>query len=202
MYTTKAGLIIGFHGCDLQVRDKVINQDKKDLKKSRNEWDWLGNGIYFWENNPQRALEFAKEEAKRDASKINEPAVLDLGYCLDLLDSSNLLQVKDSYNLFVEVCKRSELPIPMNIAPKKSNNKNDKILRNLDCAVIELLHRVNKINKQRPFDSVRGIFTEGEPLYDGAGFRIKDHIQICIRNPNCIKGYFMPRELNLKYRRV
>ncbi|HYE54151.1 MAG TPA: hypothetical protein VD996_04880 [Chitinophagaceae bacterium] len=25
------------------------------------------------------------------------------------------------------------------------------------------------------------------------GFHEKNHIQLCIRNPNCIKGYFLPR---------
>lgn len=34
------------------------------------------------------------------------------------------------------------------------------------------------------------MFTEGKPLYPGAGFHEKSHIQICVRNPNCIKGYF------------
>lgn len=52
------------------------------------------------------------------------------------------------------------------------------------------------------FDSVRGVFFEGTELYPGAGFREKDHIQICIRNPNCIKGYFLPRELSSKYPKV
>jgi len=28
----------------------------------------------------------------------------------------------------------------------------------------------------------------------GAGFKEKNHIQICVRNRNCIKGYFLPRE--------
>jgi len=26
-----------------------------------------------------------------------------------------------------------------------------------------------------------------------AGLFAKSHIQICVRNPNCIKGFFMPR---------
>ena len=52
------------------------------------------------------------------------------------------------------------------------------------------------IMEQKPaFDSIRGVFFEGDELYPGAGFKEKDHIQICIRNPNCIKGYFLPREL-------
>ena len=44
-----------------------------------------------------------------------------------------------------------------------------------------------------PFDSVRGLFSEGAPVYEGSGFRKKTHVQICVRNPNCIKGYFNPR---------
>jgi hypothetical protein len=52
------------------------------------------------------------------------------------------------------------------------------------------------------FDSVRGVFWEGRELYPNAGFREKDHIQICIRNPNCIKGFFYPREINDKFQIV
>lgn len=40
------------------------------------------------------------------------------------------------------------------------------------------------------YDSVRGIFTEGEETYEGAAFQKKTHTQLCIVNPNCIKGYF------------
>jgi hypothetical protein len=39
-----------------------------------------------------------------------------------------------------------------------------------------------------------GIFTEGKPIYPGAGFRGKTHVQLCIRNIACIKGYFAPRD--------
>ena len=45
-----------------------------------------------------------------------------------------------------------------------------------------------------PFDSVRGVFFEGENLYPNAGFKAKNHIQVCVRNPNCIKGFFRVRE--------
>lgn len=84
----------------------------------------------------------------------------------------------------------AQMPLPVNTSPKKYVHGNDLPVRNLDCAVIEHLHT---INTARPFDSVKGIFMEGKPLYENAGFREKDHIQLCIRNPNCIKGYFLPR---------
>ena len=77
--------------------------------------------------------------------------------------------------------------------PKNVNvsGSKDRLLRRLDCAVIENLHTLNTEN---PFDSVRGVFVEGDPLYEGAGFNEKNHIQICVRNPNCIKAFFIPRE--------
>ena len=60
MYSKRSGLILGFHGCDKDVRDKIIFESGIVLEKSDNEYDWLGGGIYFWENNYQRAFEFAK----------------------------------------------------------------------------------------------------------------------------------------------
>ena len=45
----------------------------------------------------------------------------------------------------------------------------------------------------------RGVFFEGDDLYPNAGFKEKNHIQIAIRNTNCIKGFFIPRELDNKY---
>ncbi len=47
MYSRKHGLILGFHGCDLSVRDKVVSKKGFNLTKSENEYDWLGHGIYF-----------------------------------------------------------------------------------------------------------------------------------------------------------
>ena len=58
--------------------------------------------------------------------------------------------------------------------------------------MIELLHEKNR-KAGYNFDTVRGLFFEGDDLYPNAGFKAKNHIQICVRNPNCIKGYFLPR---------
>lgn len=84
MYSSYPGLILGFHGCDEKVGRAIIS-GKQELKPSKNTYDWLGNGFYFWEFNPARAMSFAEERAKkpRGASKISKPfalgAVIDLG---------------------------------------------------------------------------------------------------------------------------
>jgi len=199
MYSKSRNIVIGFHGCDQSVRDEIVC-GKSLMRKSDNVYDWLGNGIYFWENNIQRAKYFAEEKQKRNPDIITEPAVLgafiDLGYCLDLLDSVYLEILKEFYNLLKETYENQGINLPIN---QPAGNSFDLLLRNLDCAVIESVHTFNKDNHKQEFDSVRGVFWEGNDLYPGAGFKEKNHIQICIRNPNCIKGFFIPREFDANF---
>ena len=76
---------------------------------------------------------------------------------------------------------------------RPSDKTEDILLRDLDCAVIQQIHDIDY------FDSVRGVFIEGGEPYPGAEFREKTHIQLCICNPNCIKGFFEPRTVNKEY---
>ncbi len=192
MYPSRPGLLTGFHGCEKSVRDSIVSGASM-LKASKNGYDWLGGGFYFWENNYERALEFAQNPPGKRKYKIPSVlgAIIDLEYCLDLLDTKYLRFVKDSYVNIVLSASKNEQEIPQN---KSVRGSSDKLIRELDCAVIENVHSMQRQIHLRPFDSVRGVFVEGDELYPGAGFHDKNHIQICIRNPNCIKGFFIPRE--------
>ena len=75
LYSRRSNLVIGFHGCDQSVVEAVL-AGKTELLASTNDYDWLGNGIYFWENNEERAWQWAKDLAKRRNSQIKEPAVV------------------------------------------------------------------------------------------------------------------------------
>lgn len=151
----------------------------------------VGAGRLFWESDPQRAMEWAKEAKSR--GRVKTPAVIgaviDLGNCLDLLNRENIELVRDAHALFVEEQKRSGLPVPEN---KSLDGEPDKILRFLDRAVIQFLHEIFADIGEAAFDSVRGLFPEGEELYPGAGFRDRTHIQIAVRNPKLILGLFYP----------
>ena len=194
LYSSRSNLYLGFHGCDKAVGEKILQGE--NLSPSNNSYDWLGHGVYFWENNAQRALQFAEEAKKRNSSSIGEPfvigAVLDLGYCLDLTDMECLAELKQSYDALKEAFDKAGKTLPCN---KTIGKNGDLLLRDLDCAVIEFEHAINKEAHVREFDSVRGVFVEGDELYPGSGIKEKNHIQICIRNPNCIKGYFRPRDI-------
>ena len=188
MYGKLPNLIIGFHGCDDITFKKVLNQNQS-LHSSTNSYDWLGNGMYFWEQNLERAWQWAKNN-----KKIKKPAVIgaiiDLGYCLNLLDSYYIQILKNEYELLKQDFQIAGISLPQN---KGKDGTGNVLLRNLDCAVIEHLHTTRKENHFPSFDSVRGVFWEGDPIYPNTEIREKNHIQICIRNPNCIKGFFAPR---------
>lgn len=199
LYSRRSNLVIGFHGCDRTVVDAVI-AGKAELRASTNDYDWLGNGIYFWENNEERAWQWANDLAKRKNSQVKNPAVIgaiiDLGYCFDLTDSTYLNELKTAYNTLVKANEESGLELPQN---SKIGNSEDLLIRKLDCAVVQTALVLNQDANDHPYDSVKGVFWEGKELYPNAGFREKNHIQICVCNPNCIKGYFLPREINTDY---
>jgi len=204
MYRIKPNLYIGFHGCDESIGKKLVSLPDSVIK-SNEKYDWLGNGFYVWENNYQRALDWATE--KHERGDIETPYVVgvvyQLDHCLDLTDSEFIGIISRYYDFLKE-----DLQIAGKALPKNKDLSNDKhhdlIIRELDCAVIEYLHQ--KISEQiiadneskgfsdlLHFDSVRGVFTEGGQAFEGAGIQKKTHIQICIRNLNCIKGFFIPR---------
>ena len=62
--------------------------------------------------------------------------------------------------------------------------------RQLDCAVIQMVHKIRESRSMEAYDTVYGVFEEGELVYPGAGFRDRTHVQIAIRNPEMILGYF------------
>ena len=59
--------------------------------------------------------------------------------------------------------------------------------------MIEFLHASREEKDLPRYQTVRGFFVEGEPLYPGAGFRHQDHIQICVRDERSILGLFLER---------
>jgi hypothetical protein len=192
LYTSDPGLVLGFHGCDESVRDSIIS-GRAMLKASENCYDWLGYGFYFWQNSYERALDFARNPP--GGKIISKPAVLgavlSLGNCLDLTDIKHIRSVQISYQSLERSAQQEGRIMPQNRNIKGSN---DYLLRELDCSVIENMHVIIEATGRTPFDSARGVFVEGQPIYQNAGFCEKTHIQICIRNPNCIKGFFIPRE--------
>lgn len=208
-------IVVGFHGCDRFTSDRVIQQNTH-LSNSENKYDWLGHGIYFWEGSYERALDWAKS-----SNRVSEPSVIGafirLGNCLDLLDTAKIDYLKLGYAILEKEVASLGKALPKN----KSFRNGISFNRELDCEVIQRIHRLNseviaeslnlpntegentiEIQRHPNFiDSVRGMFPEGDEVYPGAGFLSQNHIQLCIVNPNCIIGYFNPIAENDDYKK-
>lgn len=193
MYDSKPAIVYGFHGMDKEAALKILNQES-EFRHSNNAYDWLGSGVYFWENNFERARQYAIEDSERKHSSIKVPfvlgSVIELRNCLDLLDQ----RYNDLIRLAHKQLKRS-LEAEGKTLPKNRNfgsSDFDFKARELDCAVIRYACALAD-DAGESFDSVRAAFIEGEPLYEGSKFYSNNHIQLAIINPNCIKGIFLPR---------
>ena len=169
-YQRLPSMVLGFHGCDASVGEAVLKGKVPHLATSANEYDWLGGGIYFWENDPRRAMEWAIAGMNNPGitkGKITKPfvvgAVIELGHCLNLMSRHCIEELKVAHQLLVSASKAAGVPLP------------------------------EDADKEVPaYDTVRAAFREGEPAYEGAGFEEKNHIQIAVRDKARIKGYFRP----------
>lgn len=185
LHRLNSAFVLGYHGCDKAVAEKILSGEQP--RPSRNDYDWLGHGVYFWEANPLRGLEFARELKKlKRPPDIETPAVIgaviDLGYCLDLTTSIGIQQVRDAHKDLKHISDKAGRPLP--------TNSKDLLRRHLDCAVIDYLHEIRKKKNDVPIDTIRGVFTEGNEIYPDSGFLQKTHIQICVCRPDNIKGMF------------
>lgn len=189
MHSLSTSFVLGYHGCDRETGERLLLNEA--FRPSENDYDWLGSGIYFWEANPDRAYDWAVEHSERIRQKSGAVvgpfvvgAVIELGFCLDLISTNGLQAVEQAYGSYCAVAAASGAKIPENVGG------DDLFLRKLDCAVINYLHAVRNAAGDEPFNTVRAVFTEGEYLYPNSGFRRKTHIQICVRKPSNIKAVF------------
>lgn len=192
------GITLGHHGCDRKVGERILSPHQSHVEISANDYDWLGSGAYFWENDPERALHWAemvRDNPQHFGQKISRPfvlgAIIDLGLCLDLTSAACLEEIRAAHRDMIQFLERTGTAIPMNRPGYQGDV--DLVKRHLDCATVNFVHLLRAKKGLPAYDTVRGPFTEGRPLYEGAKIMDRTHIQICVRNPRVsIRGYFRP----------
>jgi len=184
--------VIAYHGCDAVVANSLLNGGS--FERSKNKYDWLGEGIYFWEFGPERAMEWARQIHERRPDKVKKPevvgAVLQLGTCFDLLDTRFTRYLSEVFPQMEAAFAEAGIELPANKAAADAGK--DLVLRFRDCAVLNWA--IPKLEKERGlhFHTVRCAFLEGGDAYEGAAIRAKSHIQIAVRDTSAIVGVFRP----------
>jgi len=192
VHRLSTSFVLAYHGCDREFGERLLS-GTTSFKPSNNDYDWLGPGVYFWESNPHRALEFALEKRKRSEG-IRKPfvvgSVIDFGLCLDLTTKDSPENLADAHRSLMETIGPTGGQLPVN-GPENWR-------RRLDCGVIRCLHQILRNSESTPIDTVRGIFTEGDPIYKGSAFLEKTHVQIAVVNLDCIKAVFRVPKAGIK----
>jgi len=184
-----ARVVLGYHGCLEPLATKLLS-GKLDVFRwpsSENRWDWLGSGIYFWEHGPSRALRWAEDKARRSGGRpAVVGAVIQLGRCFDLTDVTHTELLGKAYEQVTRFYRARGKRLPCNEGADRDRKK-----RELDCLMINWCLAIAQVNGVE-YQTVRGVFLEGPPVYRGAMIRTESHIQIAVRDPSCILGVFRP----------
>ena len=118
--------VIGYHACLRRVADRLLLEDEP-FRPSKNQWDWLGHGVYFWEFGHQRAHDWAAQWPKLQHQEFAiVGAIIQLGQCLDLLDTDHTKRLAT----FGDEYQRDVGPLPENQGPRRER---DCLLVNQFC---------------------------------------------------------------------
>ena len=153
----------GYHGTSMQAAAAIL---RTGFRPSRRPYDWLGDGVYFWQDAPERAWEWATSRWGSEAAVLGSR--LQMEDCLDLLDIHWAAPLAGAYRSLLDHLQRQHLDMPRQTAGA----------HRLDRAVINHVVRISG----RPVRSVRAAFQEGSALYPGSYFFDRTHVQISIRD--------------------
>lgn len=167
--------VYGFHGTLVQNAEQIVRTNFEIRPKP---WDWLGAGVYFWQDAPLRAIEWGREWYRKK-HQIEEPkvavirATLHLKDCLDLLDTrwnEFLRRTRDRLAQAYQDTRLENQP--------RGRNELDYAFFNYVVALMR--------DRRVSIKCIRAAFGEGEALYPGSPVRLKSHVQIAVRSTTLI----------------
>ena len=215
MSRLNTSFVLGYHGCDAKVGERILRGG--EFRRSTQYYNWLGDGIYFWGADPLRAWEWADE--KKSRGEIEKPfvigAAIDLRNCLDLTSREDIVFIQMAYKFFKADFDNNFLGDKFPSNRKVKRGREWYGLADLDCAVINYMNATAEdlIDGSRSvrllstsesgenieeskgdyFDTVRGLFREGKSILPDSMNKSKTHVQIAVRNPECLIEIFRKR---------
>ena len=149
------------------------------FRLSQNSYDWLGDGVYFFQDALHRAWQWA------NSSHPDEPAVvgakLELVNCMDLLDTGWNSVLADTHNAYIGLLKELGRTPPVQSGGA----------HRLDSAVINYSIGVLTRNGTE-ISCVRAAFIEGSPVYPDSALYDRTHVQISIRDVSkCVREVWL-----------
>lgn len=184
------GLILGYHGCSASLANALLSGREKHLYPSTGPYEWLGDGIYCWEDSYERALEWAKQHLPKGRKPAVVGVLIKPGNCLDLLDASEIDMLCDFAANLESLYELAAKPLP----------QNKGLCHEYDCMLINRYQQYVRQNRGRGYDTVRAAFMEGHRINEAGHSALfeRAHVQWAICNVESIVGYFRPVPAGLR----
>lgn len=152
----------GYHGTDSQCAQQILKSQQ--FKKSNDDEEWLGDGAYFFENDKQQAVYYAKKAKKIVDYKVISVAIQS-NSLLDLIDT----ETYESFEQFAYKLKDRY---------KKRKDKKPRQLMN--SVVLDVMYKL------KPYEVVRAVFpvprTSAAPRTNIQQMQV----QVCVKEQKCI----------------
>ncbi len=171
--------LIGYHGTSMESAQRILDLG---FTPSRNSYDWLGKGVYFWQDAPYRAWNWAGEYCGK---KGGDPAVIRSQIRIRRDEFMDLLDYSQDPN-WANYLSRTHQYLQTKTSSLLPPNKKAIGYHALDRLVVDTL--VEDILK--PIDisiiAVRACFQEGKEIYPESAIYNKSHIQVAVRDTSSI----------------
>lgn len=178
--------VVGFHGTTLETAKRIVSGETT-FRVSRNDDDWLGHGIYFWEYAPQQAWAWARKRYALRTRIAVVGAMIRLRNCFDLLEPDNVRTL---------LAVRTQMERDREEAGERPFRKNARAKKYYDCLVFEYAYALFQ-SQENPVDSISAVYAPSNSssrLWKSSWISQDAHIQICVRNPSCILGAWLAKE--------
>lgn len=169
---TASVLVKGYHGTTAETVGRILAQG---FRASRNDYDWLGDGVYFFQDAPLRAADWAKAHHAPERPAV-VGAEISLDDCLDLLDIGWSSILAEAYDGFLRLCRQTAQPIPRQTG---GAHRLDRYVLNYAAAVLA--------ESGIAVRSIRAAFSEGTPVFPNSALFDRSHVQIAVRDLGVIQ---------------
>jgi hypothetical protein len=172
--------VVGYHGTSQDAAADIL---KSGFRPSRNDYDWLGDGIYFFEDSAERAWAWARELFGAEAAVVG--AEIELKDCMDLKQPSWAKLLNELYNEFLADLKALGQDPPVQ-RPGSGAHRLDRAVINYAAGVLG--------EEGFAIRTVRGVFAEGAPAFPGSHVYDLSHVQIAVRDEALITKVWLETE--------
>lgn len=156
-------VVQGYHGTSQEAARRIL--ETGEMHVSDSPYEWLGDGVYFFQGSIHRARQWAEQ---RHDSPAVVCATIELGHCIDLLDNRWVPPIR--------LIERELRDAADGEDEGRAPYNKDK-MHALDNRVIN-----NLADDWRP-QTIRSAFSEGHAIVPGDAFGDALHIQIAVREP-------------------